>query len=76
MDWCNDSLPQAYLTLFKHLTINQQMPAHRAKNNSKKEVNKAVSANMHELSKDKKGRSQKQLVAIAFSEAQSKNKIK
>jgi hypothetical protein len=50
------------------------MPVHRAKTNSKKDLNKAVSANMHELAKDKKGRSQKQLVAIAFSEAQSKTK--
>lgn len=30
---------------------------------------------MHELAKDPKGRSQKQLVAIAFAEAKSKNKI-
>ena len=52
------------------------MPVHRAKGNSKKEINKSVSANMHELAKDPKGRSQKQMVAIAFSEAKSKKKIK
>jgi hypothetical protein len=51
------------------------MPVHRAKGSSKKELNKAVSANMHELARDLKGRSQKQLVAIAFSEAKSKKKI-
>jgi len=52
------------------------MPVHKAKDNSKKELNKAVSANMHELAKDPKGRSQKQLVAIAYSEAKSKKKIR
>lgn len=51
------------------------MPIHRAKGSSKKQLNKAVSANMQELAKAPKGRSQKQLVAIAFSEAKSKKKI-
>ncbi len=50
------------------------MPVHLAKDKSKKEINKAVSANMHGLAKDPKGRSQKQMVAIAFSEALSKKK--
>ncbi len=52
------------------------MPVHRAKSNSKKDLNKAVSANMHELAKKQNGRSQKQIVAIAFSEARGKKKIR
>lgn len=52
------------------------MAVHRAKGNNKKELNKAVSANMHELAKDPKGRSQKQMMAIAFSEARSKKKAR
>lgn len=52
------------------------MPVHKAKSNSKKDLNKAVSANIHELAKDPKGRSQKQIIAIAYSEAQSKKKTK
>jgi len=52
------------------------MPVHKAKGNSKKELNKAVSANMHELAKDTKGRSQKQMIAIAFSEVRHKIKKK
>ncbi len=52
------------------------MPVHKAKSCSKKDVNKAVSANIHELAKDPKGRSQKQIVAIAYSEAKSQKKSK
>lgn len=54
------------------------MPAHKASNpKSKKSVQKAVSANMHELSKPgAEPRSQKQKVAIAFSEAKPKKKSK
>lgn len=51
------------------------MPAHVAKGKSKKSFNKAVSANMHELSKSgSKNRPQKQKVAIAMSEARGKKK--
>ena len=50
------------------------MPVHRTKGNSKTALNKAVSANMHELAKDPKGRTQKKLVAIAYLEARSKKK--
>jgi len=50
------------------------MPVYRAKGKSKKSLNKAVSANMHELAKSPVKRSQKQMVAIAFSEARSKKK--
>lgn len=51
------------------------MPAHKAKGNSKKAFNKAVSQNMHELNKPGvKARPQKQKVAIAISEAKSKKK--
>lgn len=52
------------------------MPVHKAKSNSKRDLNKAVSANIHQLAKDPKGRSQKQIIAIAYSEAQSKKKTK
>lgn len=52
------------------------MPAYHAKNNSKKEVNKAVSKNMHELAQNPKGRSHKQMIAIAISEAKAKSKNK
>lgn len=50
------------------------MPAHKASNpKSKKSVNKAISKNMHELSKPGvKKRSQKQKIAIAISEAKGK----
>ncbi len=51
------------------------MPVHHAKTNSKKNINKAVSENIHELAKDPKGRCQKQIIAIAYSEALSKKKI-
>jgi hypothetical protein len=51
------------------------MPVHSVKGGSTKELNKAVNANRHELAKALKKRSQKQLVAIAFSEAKSKKKI-
>jgi hypothetical protein len=50
------------------------MPVHKAQSNSKKDLNKAVSANIHELAKDPKERSQKQIIAIAYSEARSKKK--
>jgi hypothetical protein len=52
------------------------MPIHKAKSNSKKDLNKAVSANIHELAKDPKGRSKKQIIAIAYSEALDQNKSK
>lgn len=52
------------------------MPAHKAKGKSKKAFNKAVSANMHELAKNPKGRSHKQMVAIALSEARGGKKRK
>lgn len=53
------------------------MPAHKAKSNSKKDINSAVSKNMHELNKPGvKKRSQAQKIAIAISEAKSGNKKK
>jgi hypothetical protein len=39
-------------------------------------LHKAVSANIHELAKDPKGRSQKQIIAIAYSEAKVQKKAK
>ena len=52
------------------------MPVHRAKSNSKKDMNTAVSANIRELAKQPKGRSWKQIIAIAYSEAGEKKKMK
>lgn len=53
------------------------MPTHKAQGKSKKSFNKAVSANMHELSKPgSKNRSQAQKVAIAMSEARGGKKRK
>lgn len=53
------------------------MPAHRAKSNKKKDVQKAVSQNMHELNKPGvKKRKQSQKIAIAFSEARGGKKRK
>lgn len=40
-----------------------------------KDLNQAFSANIHELAKDSKGRSQQQIIAIAFSETKSKKQI-
>jgi len=51
------------------------MPVQRAKSNSKKDMNAAVSANIRELAKQSKGRSWKQIIAIAYSEAGEKKKI-
>jgi hypothetical protein len=50
------------------------MPLKKAKGRSKKEVNKAVSQNMHQLSKDNKSkpRSLQQRLAIAISAAKGK----
>lgn len=53
------------------------MPAHVAKSNSKQDVQKAISQNMHELNKPgAKERSHAQQVAIAISEAKHKPKNK
>jgi len=51
------------------------MPAHKATNKSKKAIEKAVGQNMHELNMPGvKSRSQKQKIAIAFSEARGSSK--
>jgi hypothetical protein len=51
------------------------MPAHVSKNNSKKEIQKAVSKNLKELNKPgAKPRPQAQKVAIAYSEARGRKK--
>lgn len=51
------------------------MPAHKAKGTSKKAMQKAVAANMRELSKaGAKSRPMKQKIAIAYSEARGGKK--
>ncbi len=51
------------------------MPLQKARGRSKKAVNKAVSANVHELTHHgTKKRSHKQIVAIAISAAKKGNK--
>lgn len=50
------------------------MPLQKAKNNSKKAINAAVSANIRELhANGTKPRSNRQIVAIAFSAAEKKS---